>query len=193
MKKKITFFALLLLLTSCSIEFVWPSNKTSNKGEDSSLPVSISNSNNTSGLPSYISSSNTEPINYDDIDIMLNKANNEDNLNLTQDSSIISGTTTYTTRGVVTRIDVGADGKDNIYIENTSSSNVYAGLFVYGATHDENLIIGKTIEIKGTITNYKGCVEMIPTEVKTIEELGMKSIEPQNISVSNLLASNYLD
>lgn len=193
MKKKITFFALLLLLTSCSIEFVWPSNKTSNKGEDSSLPVSISNSNNTSGLPSYISSSNTEPINYDDIDIMLNKANKEDNLNLTQDGCIISGTTTYTTRGVVTRIDVGADGKDNIYIENTSSSNVYAGLFIYGATYDENLIIGKTIEIKGTITNYKGCVEMIPTEVKTIEELGMKSIEPQNISVSNLLASNYLD
>ena len=81
MKKKITFFALLLLLTSCSIEFVWPSNKTSNKGEDSSLPVSISNSNSTSGLPSYTSNSNTEPINYEDIDIMLNKANKEDNLN----------------------------------------------------------------------------------------------------------------
>lgn len=106
---------------------------------------------------------------------------------------LVDGTQSYKVRGIVNRIDLGADEKNNLYIESLSSNNQPVGLYIYGASNMDNASLGATIEVTGVFKNFRGCVEIIPTSIETIVEEGTHLVTPSNITANELLSSNYLN
>lgn len=203
MKKSIlAVSAFLGLLVSCTVEISPGSNSTSKEpttaNATSSTLLSTSQTPSSSTvIPSTSntssSSSSIEERDYLTIEEALVAANDEEKLNFADYSSIVDGTKQYKVRGIVNRIDRGADGKNNLYIESLSSANQPVGLYVYGASNIDNASLGATIEVTGVFKNFRGCVEIIPTSIETIGEEGINLVTPSSRTVNELLSSNYLD
>ena len=201
MKKSIlAVSAFLGLLVSCTVEISPGSNSTSKEPTtpnttSSTLPSTSQTPSSSTVIPSTSntssSSSSIEERDYLTIEEALVAANDE--LNFADYSNIVDGTQSYKVRGVVNRIDLGADGKNNLYIESLSSTNQPVGLYVYGASDMDNASLGTTIEVTGPFKNFRGCVEIIPTSIETIVEEGTHLVTPSNITVNELLSSNYLN
>ena len=201
MKKSIlAVSAFLGLLVSCTVEISPGSNSTSKElttanTTSSTLPSTSQTPSSSTVIPSTSntssSSSSIEERDYLTIEEALVAANDE--LNFADYSNIVDGTQSYKVRGVVNRIDLGADGKNNLYIESLSSTNQPVGLYVYGASNIDNASLGTTIEVIGPFKNFRGCVEIIPTSIETIVEEGTHLVTPSNITVNELLSSNYLN
>lgn len=201
MKKSIlAVSAFLGLLVSCTVEISPGSNSTSKEPTtpnttSSTLPSTSQTPSSSTVIPSTSntssSSSSIEERDYLTIEEALVAANDE--LNFADYSNIVDGTQSYKVRGIVNRIDLGADGKNNLYIESLSSTNQPVGLYVYGASDMDNASLGTTIEVTGPFKNFRGCVEIIPTSIETIVEEGTHLVTPSNITVNELLSSNYLN
>lgn len=201
MKKSIlAVSAFLGLLVSCTIEISPGSSSTSKEPTtsnttSSTLPSTSQTPSSSTIIPSTSntssSSSSIEERDCLTIEEAIVAANDE--LNFADYSNIVDGTQSYKVRGVVNRIDLGADGKNNLYIESVSSTNQPVGLYVYGASDMDNASLGATIEVTGSFKNFRGCVEIIPTSIETIVEEGTHLVTPSNITVNELLSSNYLN
>lgn len=201
MKKSIlAVSAFLGLLVSCTVEISPGSNSTSKEPTtanttSSTLPSTSQTPSSSTVIPSTSntssSSSSIEERDYLTIEEALVAANDE--LNFADYSNIVDGTQSYKVRGIVNRIDLGADGKNNLYIESLSSTNQPVGLYVYGASDMDNASLGTTIEVTGPFKNFRGCVEIIPTSIETIVEEGTHLVTPSNITINELLSSNYLN
>lgn len=119
MKKSIlAVSAFLGLLVSCTVEISPGSNSTSKEPTtanttSSTLPSTSQTPSSSTVIPSTSntssSSSSIEERDYLTIEEALVAANDE--LNFADYSNIVDGTQSYKVRGVVNRIDLGADGK----------------------------------------------------------------------------------
>ena len=138
MKKTIlAVSAFLCILVSCTNEILPGSSSTSKSpttsiATSSTLPSTSQTPSSSTVIPSTSntsssSSSSIEERNYLTIEEALVAANDEEKLNFADYSSIVDGTKQYKVRGIVNRIDRGADGKNNLYIESLSSANQPVG------------------------------------------------------------------
>lgn len=164
-----------------------PSSSTSSVFPSSSLtPTTSTLSPSSSSLPPK------EERDYLTIEEAILLADDEDSLWFATKSGIIDGKKEYVIRGTISRIDVGADNKYNVYIQSQSEENQLVGLYIYGASDIAQASIGDTIEVTGVFKNYKGCVELIPTQIQTIEDEGVHEITPYEITPNELLNSTFL-
>lgn len=133
------------------------------------------------------------PSGYVELDEALKDASKR--ISFTDTSKSYTDSVTTKTFGTVSRINVGGDGKDDIFVERVNPySRIRSGLYVYSISHSSSISIGSILGFEGNVTFYKGCIELTNA---TYEVLSNKNstglVEPRLITASEISSFSYLD
>lgn len=133
------------------------------------------------------------PSGYVELDEALKDASNR--ISFTDTSKPYTDSVATKTFGTVSRINVGGDGKDDIFVERVNPySRIRSGLYVYSTNHSSSISIGSILGFEGNVTSYKGCIELTNA---TYEVLSNKNstglVEPRLISANEISSFSYLD
>ena len=133
------------------------------------------------------------PSGYVELDEALKDASKR--ISFTDTNKSYTDSVTTKTFGTVSRINVGGDGKDDIFVERVNPySRIRSGLYVYSISHSSSISIGSILGFEGNVTSYKGCIELTNA---TYEVLSNKNstglVEPRLITASEISSFSYLD